>query len=183
MRSQRLIITGPALLLTMALWSCSTTPTPSPAARMPPPPSSAGTSSLPPPSQSATPRPPEPAPAAQQNVVSREPSQGSLAYLDHKNGFRDLKFGDPPRAEMVLKEESGDSKYYARPTDDLSIGGAHLSQLVYSFYKNRLQAVRMTTKGIVNAQALLEVLRHKHGHDLLYTGGELRRLMQRYRDP
>jgi hypothetical protein len=108
--------------------------------------------------------------------VSREPSQGSLAYLDHKNGFRDLKFGDPPRAEMVLKEESGDSKYYARPTDDLSIGGAHLSQLVYGFYKNRLQVVRMTTKGIVNAQALLEVLRQAYG-----PPSQPNQFMKRYR--
>jgi hypothetical protein len=86
MRSQRLIMMGPALLLTMALWSWSTTPPSSPAARVPLAPSSAGTSALPAPSQSATTRPPEPSPVAQPNVTPREPSPGSLAYLDHKRG-------------------------------------------------------------------------------------------------
>jgi hypothetical protein len=64
---------------------------------------------------------------------------------------------------MVLRENSGDSKFYARPSDDLSIGGAELSQLIYGFYKNRLQAVRMKTKGFINSQALLEVLRQAYG--------------------
>jgi hypothetical protein len=163
MRSQRLIMMGLGLPLTMALWSCSTTPPSSLAARVPPAPSSAGTSTLPAASQSATTRPPEPLPAAQPNVTPREPSPGSLAYLDYKNGFRDLKFGDPPRADMVLKEDSGDSKYYARPSDDLSIGGAQLSHLIYGFYKNRLHAVQVGTKEIINSQALLEVLRQAYG--------------------
>jgi hypothetical protein len=64
---------------------------------------------------------------------------------------------------MVLREDAGDSKYYMRPGDDLLIGGAHLSQLIYGFYKNRLHAVRMKTKGFIDSRALLEVLRQAYG--------------------
>jgi hypothetical protein len=163
MRSQRLIMMGLGLLLTMALWSCSTIPPSSPAARVPPAPSSAGTSVLPAPLPSASTRLPEPLPVAQPNVKPREPSPGSLTYLDYKNGFRDLQFGDPPKAGMVLREDGGDSKYYVRPSDDLSIGGAHLSQLIYGFYKNRLESVWMATKGFIDSRALLEVLRQAYG--------------------
>jgi hypothetical protein len=100
---------------------------------------------------------------AQPSVTPREPSPGSLAYLDYKNGFRDLTFGDPPKAGMVLREDSGDSKCYLRPSDDLSIGGAELSEIVYGFYKNRLHAVRMITRGYSNSRALLDVLRQAYG--------------------
>src|SRR5215813_13627171 len=48
-----------------------------------------------------------PSPAATAN-----PPPGSLAYLDAKNGFRDLTFGDPPPAGMLPVEEDGDTRVY-----------------------------------------------------------------------
>jgi hypothetical protein len=164
------------LLLTMTLSSCSTTPPYSPAARVPQAQSSVSTSSPPASSQSASTQPPQPSPAAQPNVAPREPSTGSRAYLDYKNGFRDLHFGDPPKGGMVLTEDGGDSKFYARSSDDLSLGGAHLSSLVYNFYKNRLHAMRMTTKGLIDSRALLEVLSQAYG-----TPSRPNRFMEGYR--
>jgi hypothetical protein len=88
---------------------------------------------------------------------------GSLAYLDAKNGFRDLTFGDPPTPDMQLTEESGDFRTYVRATDDLTIGEAHLQFIAYRFYKNRFGAAVVGTKGYANSVALLEVLRQAYG--------------------
>ena len=76
---------------------------------------------------------------------------------------------------MVLKEDAGASKYYARPGDDLSIGGAQVDQIIYGFYKNRMHVVRITTKGISNSLALLEVLRQAYG-----PGYQSNQFMQKY---
>ena len=152
-------------LLSVTLWSYSATPPSaftSSTARVPSP-ISPSTSSPPMLSQSASAKPVEPSSVVQPSATPREPSPGSLTYLDYKNGFRDLKFGEPPTANMVLKEDGGDSKYYARPGDDLLIGGTHMDQLIYGFYKNRMQAIRMKTKEISNSRALLEVLRQAYG--------------------
>jgi hypothetical protein len=93
-----------------------------------------------------------------------EPSLGSLAYLDFRNGFRDLKFGDPPTSDMVLKEEeSGDTKYYARPRDDLSLGGAQLQRIIYGFYKDRFFWLLLETQGLVHSRAMLDVMRQAYG--------------------
>jgi hypothetical protein len=83
--------------------------------------------------------------------------------LDFKNGFRDLKFGDPPTSDMVLKEEHGDTKYYARPSDDLTLGGAQLQHITYGFYKDRFYWLLLETKGFVNSRAMLDVVRQAYG--------------------
>jgi hypothetical protein len=84
--------------------------------------------------------------------------------LDFKNGFRDLKFGNPPTSDMVLKEEeSGDTKYYARPRDDLSLGGAQLQRIIYGFYKDRFFWLLLETQGLVNSRAMLDVMRQAYG--------------------
>jgi hypothetical protein len=123
------------------------------------------------PSQSAY----QPSAAIEPSRPPLEPSPGSLAYLDFKNGFRDLKFGDSPTNDMVLKEDGGDSKYYFRPRDELTIGRAHMDRLVYGFYKNRLAAVLINTKGLWNSRALLDVLRQAYGY-----GSQPNEFMQRY---
>jgi hypothetical protein len=121
--------------------------------------------------EGSTPAPAQPpAEAVQQRPVvvkptpaPVEPSPGSLAYLDFKNGFRDLKFGDPPAADMVLKEDSGDSKFYVRPQDELGIGGATVNRIAYGFYKERLSSILIETKGLTNSRGLLDVLRQAYG--------------------
>jgi hypothetical protein len=92
-----------------------------------------------------------------------EPSLGSLAYLDFRNGFRDLKFGDLPTQDMRIFEDSVETRFYRRPSDDLTIGGAKVSEIVYGFYKGRFYAVLISTKGIVNSRAMLDVLQQAYG--------------------
>jgi hypothetical protein len=94
--------------------------------------------------------------------IPLDPSPGSLAHLDFKNGFRDLTFGDPPTEEMQLVED-GTSKYYRRPGDDRMIGNAHLHEIAYAFYHDQFSSVILQTKGIVNSRALLSVLRQAYG--------------------
>ena len=82
-----------------------------------------------------TPPPANPAPGPASSVPQpREPVPGTLSYLDFKNGFRDLKFGNPPTPDMHLVEDSGNLKFYRRTDDDLTIGGAQVHQINYGFY-------------------------------------------------
>ena len=104
-----------------------------------------------------------------------EPSPGSLAYLDFKNGFRDLTFGDPYPQTMRLIEDDGETKYYTRAGDDLTIGGSTVQRIVYGFYQGRFYAVLIETDGYANSRALLEVLREAYG-----PGTRPNRLMERY---
>jgi hypothetical protein len=104
-----------------------------------------------------------------------EPSPGSLAYLDFKNGFRDLKFHDPPTPDMVLTEDTGDLKMYVRPNDELGIGEATAKRIDYFFYKGRLSTVHFATKGFTNSRNVLEVLRQAYG-----IGERPNRFMYRY---
>jgi hypothetical protein len=92
-----------------------------------------------------------------------EPSPGSLSYLDFKNGFRDLKFGDPPTSGMRLAEEKGHTTVYQRPGDDHHIGNANVHEILYVFYKGRLSHVLLKTKGFSDSRALLDVLRQAYG--------------------
>jgi hypothetical protein len=106
--------------------------------------------------------------------VAVDISPGSSVYLDFKNGFRDLKFGDPPPHEMQVVED-GVTTFYKRPADDLVIGNATLHGLTYGFYKGRLSSVLLETKGLVNSRALLEVLRQAYG-----SGHRSNQFMDRY---
>jgi hypothetical protein len=104
-----------------------------------------------------------------------DPSPGSLAYLDFRNGFRDLKFGDPPTQNMTVFEEGGDTKFYRRSSDDLTIGNANIKEISYGFYKGRLYSVLLQTGGLINSRALLAVLREAYG-----PGSRPNQFMDRY---
>jgi hypothetical protein len=56
-------------------------------------------------------------------------------------GFRGIKWGQPPVEGMRVVHEDGDTRFLARPSDDLRIGSAHITSVAYSFRLNRLEAV------------------------------------------
>ncbi len=58
-------------------------------------------------------------------------------------GFRDMKWGDPPRPGMELLEDSGEDAFYLVAGDDLELGGAPLSRIVYKYYQKRLAEVQI----------------------------------------
>ncbi len=88
---------------------------------------------------------------------------GTLAYLDARNGFRDLSFGSAPVAGMTLVEDHADEKYYQRPTDDLSVGSGQLTSITYAYYRNQLFSVDLRAKGLANSRALLDTLNAAYG--------------------
>jgi len=83
-----------------------------------------------------------------------EALRGTIAYLDARNGFRDLKFGQSiaqcPGMRLVKSDYRGSAgkniKTYVRDSDDLRIGTARLESIVYVFFKDRLMAVDLSVK-------------------------------------
>jgi hypothetical protein len=88
---------------------------------------------------------------------------GSVSYLDGRDGFRDVKFGDPPKEGMALIENDGQLKFYHRSSDDLTVGTGRLSGITYGFYKGRLMSVLLSTRGLVDSRALLATLQAAYG--------------------
>jgi len=74
------------------------------------------------------------------------------------DGFRDLKWGEPPTEDMVFEESLEDLDVYSRPGDKMSIGDVELVSLVYVFWNNKLMSVRMEYKGRKNYDLLKTIL-------------------------
>lgn len=80
------------------------------------------------------------------------------AFQNEPDGFRGLKWGNPPTEDMkvVGKNEDEDTKYYTRFADKKGIGDAKFYLLRYGFYKNRFYDV-------------MGFLRNKDDYDILKT--------------
>lgn len=90
---------------------------------------------------------------------------GSSKALDDKYGFRDLKFESAPDTAkgFLLNEKDGDTEYYTRRGDQMTIGSANLKFIGYVFYKGKLSSVRIDASGFANSKTLLEVLSQSYG--------------------
>ena len=110
-------------------------------------------------------------------VPSPPVPMGSIAYLDARNGFRDVTFGSSVSKYpgMVLVERDGDMKVYKRPKDDLTLGEGRLQSILYFFYKDQLSEVMLETVGLVNSRAALAVLSHAYG-----PGGQANQFLETY---
>lgn len=97
--------------------------------------------------------------------IAHAQSSGTAEALNDKYGFRDARFETPIKSfkGLVLLKSQKDTKIYERPTDSKKIGGAQVSSIHYSFYKGKLLAVRIATKGYANSRALLEALVAQYG--------------------
>jgi hypothetical protein len=56
-------------------------------------------------------------------------------------GFRDARWGDGPLPDMTVVHEAGDEKLTTRPGEEMMLDGAPLNSIMYSFHRDRLQAV------------------------------------------
>lgn len=87
-------------------------------------------------------------------------------FQNEPEGFRDLKWGDPPTEDMRKFFWPGnnlsDSGLYWRETDNLQIGGAELESIKYGFYLGQFRRVFIETKND-NAEPLKDVLELKFG--------------------
>lgn len=84
---------------------------------------------------------------------------GTLAYLDEKNGFRDVEFGMTPeqvpgKLQLKEKDDLAESSEWIREGDKLEIGSAHVKLIRYVFFRNKLARVLIFVIGLDNRQAL-----------------------------
>jgi hypothetical protein len=56
-------------------------------------------------------------------------------------GFRDLRWGDLPRKNMTVLDDTGDDRFCLIDGDDLSFGGATVDRIVYRYWQGRLAEV------------------------------------------
>ncbi len=74
----------------------------------------------------------------------------SFAFQNEPDGFRGVKWGDPPRWDMsqLLSSNPGsDSQTYKISSgENLQIGGAELESIEYNFYKREFLGVLIVTK-------------------------------------
>jgi len=89
------------------------------------------------------------------NKPARKPrgmEPGSLAYLDAKDGFRDVRFGIASSSmdNLVLVQEDADnkSKTFTRIGDELMLDDVPLETIEYTFFEDRLCQVVMKWKVI-----------------------------------
>jgi hypothetical protein len=90
---------------------------------------------------------------------------GSLAELDAKNGFRDLRFRGPVAEGMKLAETQDyvRTESYVRPGETMRIGRAEVREIRYVYYRGGLTTVVIVAKGSENARALLDELEAAYG--------------------
>lgn len=95
-------------------------------------------------------------------------AQGSLAALDAKNGFRDVKFGASIKSYpgMTLAEDDyplATTKTYVRKADKLRIGDVKISTIFYRFFKGHLSDVSFILNGKKESDELLKAFEYLYG--------------------
>ena len=56
-------------------------------------------------------------------------------------GFRDMRWGDLPKKNMTVLDDTGDDRFCLIDGDDLSFGGATVDRIVYKYWQGRLAEV------------------------------------------
>ena len=64
---------------------------------------------------------------------------------------------------MQLSENDGDEKFYKRPSENLTLGDAHLSEVLYGYYRDRLAFVLLKTANVDDSTRLLRILASAYG--------------------
>ena len=64
-----------------------------------------------------------------------------FAFQNEPEGFRGLKWGDPPTEEMVIDTVENMLMWYTRDNDKVHIGPAELKRIRYVFYKGKLMRI------------------------------------------
>ena len=93
-----------------------------------------------------------------------DPTKGTVAWLDVKEGFRGSTWGSaPPEEGLVLVDRDEDSAYYTREGESMKVGQYPLDAVVYAYWRDQLYAVALTTRDEAAATGILEVLREEYG--------------------
>jgi len=99
-------------------------------------------------------------------------STTSFAFQNEPDGFRGLKWGDPPMEGMKYIREIVGSKGYVLPDDRMFIGDAELCDIIYLFYgqPEQFESVSLYYKGKSNYYLLETICKERFGEDELREG-------------
>ncbi len=97
-------------------------------------------------------------------------SAGAFAFQNEPDGFRGLKWGDPPSEKMEYLDDSVGSKRYTLPDDKMSIGSAEFWMITYKFYEGRFFLVSLYFDGEDNYDLLETICRERYGREELEEG-------------
>lgn len=103
--------------------------------------------------------------SASQPPQQAAPAPGTLANLDAKRGFRDVKLGMSLESITGLSapsEEEG-MTIYSRASDSLALGSGTLSRIRYGFSSGRLVMITLEASGAANSDAMLEAFQAAYG--------------------
>lgn len=90
---------------------------------------------------------------------------GSLAKLDEKNGFRDVRFLTPLTQfdDLEFVELKNGMGCFKRRHEDLTVRGTTVGSIRYCFYKGRLGSISLWGAGAKTAGDLVREMRRKYG--------------------
>lgn len=91
-------------------------------------------------------------------------SVGAFAFQNEPDGFRGLKWGDPPIEDME-KVSGMRTVVYVQPNDKLSIGDVELNYIFYTFYQDKFMRVGLHFSGKNNYELLEMICREKFGKE------------------
>ncbi len=104
----------------------------------------------------------------------------AIAFQNEPDGFRGLKWGDPPTEDMVYIDTNNNIKSYTRPGDKLGIGNAEFYILEYDFYEGRFIGIFALFINKDNYDILQTICEEKFGkpterdyYELHWWGGEI----------
>ena len=86
-----------------------------------------------------------------------------FAFQNEPDGFRELKWGDPPAEDMVYWHEYKGTMTYKRPTDKMGIGSAKFYSLGYSFYGQQFYQIMALFENEDNYNVLKTICEERFG--------------------
>jgi len=93
-----------------------------------------------------------------------------FAFQNEPEGFRGLKWGDPPTVDLKYLDTIGLRKWYELPNDKLSIGNVKFNSIYCSFYDGRFSGVVFFFNGEKNYDLLETICKGRFGEDEMEKG-------------
>jgi len=97
-------------------------------------------------------------------------SVGAFAFQNEPEGFRGLKWGDPPTEDMKFLLDSDDMKAYTLPDDKMYLGDVTLYRIAYMFYEGRFTSVGIYYNGEDNYNLLETICKERYGEQEIDEG-------------
>jgi len=88
-----------------------------------------------------------------------------FTFQNEPEGFRGLKWGDPPTEDIKYLKTIGRQRVYTRKNDKKRLGSAKLELIVYEFYENRLYLVNLLFRGKENYDLLKTICKGRFGEE------------------